>query len=266
VKSDILNFFSEIHAEGIHAKGRLGTNVLLSNLDLSPKDKLLELGCGTGATLLKISRVFSDASLFGIDLSSSMVEKAKQRLRFCGVNSIEIKHAKEEKIPYPDASFNIIVVESVLAIQEGESLRSTLLECKRVLKPNGKIIFNETIWLDQTNKETIEEINLACKKNFGIIQANQHYPYLSDWIELLGSIGFKTKKIIKGSTFNKEMVSVKPYQFRSYLFSKTGSLKKYLKLGVYKEWKDYQGRMKEILNYNVPLMEGIIISAKLINE
>lgn len=262
----LLDFFANIHAEGIHAKGELATKVLISNIELKPKDKVLELGCGTGATILKLSRLYPEVSFYGVDVSEKMVAKAKQRHRFCGSNNVYIEQLKSLDFPFSEDFFDVIYCESVLAIQEGDNLKQMLSACKRVLKPNGKIIFNETIWLDQTTIEVIQKINKGIKENFGLIQANEKYPYLNDWLELLKSIGFKTKKIIRSSSFDDQKKKVKIFNLKSYVFSKTGSLKKYLIFGFYKKWKGYKAKMKEIMKYNVPLMEGVIISAKLIDE
>jgi SAM-dependent methyltransferase len=90
-----------------------------------------------------------------------------------------------ERLPFDDGFFDTVFVESVLAMQPGETLAFAVAEISRLLKPGGKFVANETIWLDSATPAEIEQFNRACVEKFGVIQANGRYPYRSHWIDLL---------------------------------------------------------------------------------
>lgn len=76
-----LDFLAESGASFLHAKGKRATALLVDELKPQPNEKILELGCGTGATLVEIAKNHS-VSLIGIDLSRAMLQQAQRRINF----------------------------------------------------------------------------------------------------------------------------------------------------------------------------------------
>ena len=54
----------------------LGRDHLVSNLGVPQGGSVLEIGCGTGRNLIKTARRYPDARLYGLDISSAMLESA----------------------------------------------------------------------------------------------------------------------------------------------------------------------------------------------
>lgn len=194
-----------------------------------------------------------------------MFTKATQRIKFCRLqDKIKLLLADgQQKYPFEDHTFDKIYIESVLAIQEGEALRKALLEIHRILKPHGTLLFNETIWLEQTKTEVLHHINRDCKQAFGIIQANAEYPFLKDWKQLLMELGFDVKVIIRlveipVSTRSKHY---SPQVILSRVFTYFGKLKVIYHPAHKKEWVRYKEKMKGLIPGKTPVMEGLIIKA-----
>lgn len=266
-KQQILNYFGKTNASFLHARGKLATNQLIKFLDPQPKEKILEIGFGTGATLITLANNHKNIDLFGYELSEIMFDRASKRIHFCGFKEkISLAVLKEKhSFPEPDHFFDKIYVESVLAIQEKEELKKIFLEIKRVLKPNGYLVFNETIWLKTTKKETIKEINDFCKKEFGIIQANGEFPYIQNWNSLLFKTGFECEKSIWVSRISPNTKKTKS-SFLSKLFTAFGKIKAN-NPSLKKQWSDYQTKISLLMDkYDKQLMEGIIIKAKKSNN
>jgi S-adenosylmethionine-diacylgycerolhomoserine-N-methlytransferase len=59
----------------------LGRDPMLADLKPPPDACILEIGCGTGRNLIHAARLYPDARLFGIDLSSEMLETARANVR-----------------------------------------------------------------------------------------------------------------------------------------------------------------------------------------
>ena len=266
MRNQILNFLGKSHAQYIHAKGEVGTSVLIKTLDCQPNEKILELGFGTGSTLVRLFSNNKQTKFYGLELSSLMYEKAKARLSFCLVgDSVRLNLMKDKKqIPFNTNFFDKIFIESVLGIQEDDEVKNILMEMHRILKPNGLLLINETIWLDSTTPEEITRINDFCKQNFGIIQSSSNYPHLKNWIDLFTSLDFKCESIIKLDEFKDEIKSDFrfPNNFLSFTYTTLGKIKLLLSKSLWSERRGYLRKMKQIIPDNKQLMEGILFKVR----
>ncbi|MDT4903259.1 MAG: hypothetical protein QOH52_1275 [Pseudonocardiales bacterium] len=98
----------------------------------------LELGCGTGFfTLnLKLAGVIEQGHV--TDLSPGMVEVAQRNARSLGFE-VEGRVADAERLPYDDATFDIVIGHAVL--HHIPDLHLAFSEILRVLKPGGRFVF-----------------------------------------------------------------------------------------------------------------------------
>ncbi len=77
---------------------------------LEPGDKLLDIGCGTGALLHAVSISYPRTKLAGVDLSAEMIEIARAKLGPAAV----LERGRAEHLPFPDDTFDVVVSTSVL--------------------------------------------------------------------------------------------------------------------------------------------------------
>ena len=258
----LLDYFAHTHSGYLHARGKTATHKLVELLDCQANENILEIGCGTGATLVQMAATYPTSKFQGVDVSETMLRFAHRRLKFCGLaDQVQLSLASPaQPLPFEKHTFDRIYVESVIAIKEGEGLVTMLRECHRVLKPGGTLVFNETIWLDSTSQARAQEINEACKIAFGIIQANAEYQHVSDWKELLTGLGLIPQQVVRVADIDENTKPKSPFLpvFLSRIYSGNGTLKSRLNRELRKDWKQYQEKMKEIIPGNSPLMEGVI--------
>ena len=112
-----------------------------------PYARVLEVGCGTGFfTLnLKLAGVIDQAHV--TDISPGMVEVARRNAAALGFD-IEGRVADAERLPYDDASFDLVVGHAVL--HHIPDVELAFREVLRVLKPGGRFVFagEPTRWGD----------------------------------------------------------------------------------------------------------------------
>ena len=103
-------------------------------LGLEPGAKVLDIGCGLGATLSCLSEEFS-ADVYGLDSAPAAVKKAGARL-----GKERVLCADAACLPFEDESFQLVLMECVLSlIPEHEK---ALQEACRVLAPGGRIVIS----------------------------------------------------------------------------------------------------------------------------
>jgi len=122
-------------ATGYERERHYGYHALLDELELGVALPLaqgrdvLEVGCGTGLILSRLHAVAHYAE--GVDLSPGMLEKARER-------GLHVREASATALPYPDASFDVVLSFKVLAHVPDLSL--ALAEMARVCRPGGLVL------------------------------------------------------------------------------------------------------------------------------
>jgi len=103
-----------------------------------PYGRALELGCGTGFFLLNLMQAGVAMRGSVTDLSPGMVETALRNARNLGLD-VDGRVADAERIPYDDATFDLVVGHAVL--HHIPDVELALREVLRVLKPGGRFVF-----------------------------------------------------------------------------------------------------------------------------
>jgi SAM-dependent methyltransferase len=94
-------------------------------------DKILDLGCGTGAFLEPIARRYPKSKITGLDLSPDMLKLAAARTK--GLTNVELREADlSGRFPLDDESFDVVLASNVN--YEMPDLELFMREVWRVLK------------------------------------------------------------------------------------------------------------------------------------
>lgn len=112
----------------------------LRRLHVATDDRVLDVGCGTGALLEALSRTVPVAQLAGVDLSGDMLERARRRLG----TAIDLEQACAETLPYGNATFDVVLSTNVFHFIRHPV--AALREMLRVSKPSGKVVITD--WCD----------------------------------------------------------------------------------------------------------------------
>jgi demethylmenaquinone methyltransferase/2-methoxy-6-polyprenyl-1,4-benzoquinol methylase len=117
-------------------------NVVLRRIGLEmcpPREGMmvLEVGCGTGSNL----RLYENAgcSVFGIDLSPSMLEVARQKLS----ERADLRVADAAEMPYADASFDVVTAFLTLHEMPAAIRTAVMTEMVRVVKRDGRLLLTD---------------------------------------------------------------------------------------------------------------------------
>ncbi len=101
----------------------------------APQSRILDIGCGNGATLAHVQEEHGLQAV-GIDLSPVLLDEARRRHR-----SLTVILGTGETLPFSGASFDGVVLECTLSLIKNGL--TALRECHRVLRPGGRIIISD---------------------------------------------------------------------------------------------------------------------------
>jgi ubiquinone/menaquinone biosynthesis C-methylase UbiE len=112
----------------------------LARAPIAPEDRVLDVGCGTGALLERLATTHAPSRLAGVDPVSEMLAIAKERLPA----AVDLRQGWAEKLPFDSESFDVVMSCNTLHYfrRPIEALR----EMARVLRPGGLLVITD--WCD----------------------------------------------------------------------------------------------------------------------
>lgn len=109
----------------------------LSVARLRPGEHVLDVGCGTGVvTRMAAEQVGPNGKVAGLDVNPGMLAVARSVT--AGDSSIEWHEASAEEMPFPDASFDVVLCQ--LSLQFVPDRARAVREMRRVLKDGGRLV------------------------------------------------------------------------------------------------------------------------------
>jgi ubiquinone/menaquinone biosynthesis C-methylase UbiE len=111
---------------------------LINELNLTPGQTVLEVGCGTGAIVRRLAmQTNGGIKIVGADVNPYLLREASALARRYGLDgAIEFKEADGECLPFSTAQFDATI--SCTVMEEGDADRM-LAELVRVTKPGGRV-------------------------------------------------------------------------------------------------------------------------------
>src|SRR5215510_4873141 len=108
----------------------------VNNLKLQAGAKVLDVGCGTGASALPAAQaVGKNGLVVGVDLAARLLDRA--RTQAAGLDNVEFRVADMTALNYPDSSFDAVVnIFSIFFVPDMEGL---VRELWRMVRPGGKL-------------------------------------------------------------------------------------------------------------------------------
>jgi phosphatidylethanolamine/phosphatidyl-N-methylethanolamine N-methyltransferase len=131
VYEKLANVYDLVFGPTLHP-GRL---VAMERMGIRPGDRVLEVGVGTG---INTSLYPTNCHVTGIDLSTSMLEKARERVKREGLRNVRLLEMDAGSLTFADDSFDIVYAPYLVSVVPDPV--KVVREMRRVCKPGGKII------------------------------------------------------------------------------------------------------------------------------
>src|SRR6185369_10613784 len=113
-------------------------------------ERALDAGCGTGHTALAFAPHL--AEVVALDLTEAMLAQGRKLARDRGITNIKFERGDVERMPFPDASFDIVT--SRYSAHHYPHPQIALREFARVLKPGGTFLLVDVVSPDAAAQDT----------------------------------------------------------------------------------------------------------------
>jgi len=181
---DYQDMLASLGADSAHPGGMKSTWGWMRQIRIQGRAQVLEVGCGTARTLNELA-TRCGCRCSGIDVRPEMIEKATHRSEAAG-NAISLQVADVQRLPFADASFDLVLAESVNVFLPDVS--AGLAECYRVLRPGG-------IYLD-VEMTLMSPVSPQWKQEVGRVYGVKVIPDTRGWKRYLQQAGFDSVKVL----------------------------------------------------------------------
>lgn len=213
---------------------------LLSNIRYLKGIKALDIGFGAGFPLTELAmRLGKTSTVYGIDPWRTASERAEKKIKFFGIDNVEIIQGFAEDIPLDSKTIDLIVSNN--GLNNVGDLDQALSECARLVKSGGQFI--QTMNLNKSMIEfysAMEQVLLDLKLE-SCLHSMQTQIYkkrkpLDQYTDLIKKYGF---------TIN----SIQHDTFEYFFVDGTTMLNHhFIRLAFLSEWKEIvpKSRQKEV--------------------
>jgi putative AdoMet-dependent methyltransferase len=183
---------------------------ILDLLTVNEHKLLVEFGPGTGAFAIEVAHKFE--SVIAVDVSTAMLNYARQKAQAQGVNNITFVHAgflnyRHHGQPPADAIVTNMALHHLPDAWKFVALR----QMAQILKPGGRLFLSDVVFsfpVDEFEYHTrhfVDSIGEAASVDLAAearVHINQEFSTF-DWVieEMLERVGFKVEVLGKEPTF-----------------------------------------------------------------
>ena len=120
---------------------------------------VLDLGCGAGTDLLIAAQMVGDEGrAIGVDMTPSMLERARQSAAAMGQGNVVLHESLIESLPLPDESVDVVISNGVIDLVPDKD--AVFAELDRVLRPGGRLQLADVVIHTELSEDARERIDL----------------------------------------------------------------------------------------------------------
>jgi arsenite methyltransferase len=126
---------------------------------IDPGSVVLDLGCGAGTDLLIAAQMTGPSGrAIGVDMTSSMLERARASAREMGIEYLALHESLIETLPLEDASVDVVISNGVIDLVPDKD--AVFDEIDRVLRPGGRLQIADVVIHTEVSEDARARIDL----------------------------------------------------------------------------------------------------------
>jgi arsenite methyltransferase len=120
---------------------------------------VVDLGCGAGTDLLIAAQMIGpEGRAIGIDMTASMLERARESAREMGLDNVELHEGLIESLPLEDESVDVVMSNGVIDLVPDKD--AVFAEIDRVLRPGGLLQLADVVIHTEVSEDARGRIDL----------------------------------------------------------------------------------------------------------
>lgn len=164
---------------------------LVEFANLENGQKILDIATGTGIVALNAAKKVGSGKVIGVDISTGMLNNAKQKLAESSLQNVEFIEGDAEKIDFDDNSFDAVLCS--LAVYYLTDIPAALRKWYSWIKENGFIAFN--VWHEIAFPTSVLFREIAKKYGINVPNPNAAMGTIERCNRILHEIGFQNIQI-----------------------------------------------------------------------
>jgi len=180
----------------------LGCGNPVAIASLKPGEIVLDLGAGAGFdSFLAANQVGRTGRVIGVDMTTEMVEKARENAEKGKYDNVEFRLGDIETLPVDDDSVDVVISNCVINLTPNKS--TAFKEAFRVLKPGGRIMISDIVLLKELPDfiKNSAEAYVACVSGASL---------KNDYISTIKDAGFQDVEIVDETSFPIDCIGNDP--------------------------------------------------------
>jgi arsenite methyltransferase len=148
---------AQVPGHAVESFAGVANPFLLGRLEAG--ERVLDLGCGAGTdSLVAAQMVGPSGRVTGIDMTPEMLARARAATTQMGAENVEFVEGEAERLPFADASFDVIISNGVIDLVPDKD--GVFAELFRVLAPGGRIQIADVTIQSPVSEEGRRDIDL----------------------------------------------------------------------------------------------------------
>jgi SAM-dependent methyltransferase len=195
----------------------LGCGNPLGYAALQPGEVVLDLGSGAGIDCFLAAReVGPTGRVIGVDMTPSMIEKARANAARSGAAQVEFRLGEIEHLPVADESVDAIISNCVINLSPDKP--RVFRESFRVLKPGGRMLISDLVLTRPLPPEMKNDVDLyvGCVAGASLRE---------EYLDLMREAGFADVEVVAQSGYSVGETLLEPGSPRADAFHAVVSAK-----------------------------------------
>ncbi len=148
--------------------------------------RVLDLGCGGGHVSYRAAPLV--ASVVACDVTAGMLDAVAATAAERGLANITVQQAAAEHLPFPDASFDIVLCR--FTAHHWQNMEAGLRQARRVLKPGSRAVFIDVV----APADAVLDTHLQTVELLRDVSHVRDYS-TAEWVAALSRAGFAIEGI-----------------------------------------------------------------------
>lgn len=158
-------FLARLGKKRLRPGGLKATEWLLEQAGLSADTRVLEVACNRCITSVELAQRYG-CPIVAVDMDARVLEKAKAHVQSNRLEHlIQIIHGNALKLPFADASFDVVVNEAMLTMLQPTAKAKAIAEYYRVLKPGGLLLTHDVMIVKEESAPLIDKLRQTINVN-----------------------------------------------------------------------------------------------------